>query len=232
VIAGRTLALIPSRGGSKGLPGKNIKALAGRPLIAHAVDAARSSKVVDRVVVSTDSMEIAAIARAAGAEVPFLRPAALAEDATPMLPVIEHAIKALSADGWTPEAILLLQPTSPLRRPEHLVRAIEELRDESVDSVVTVVRVPRHLSPDYVMRIDDGQLVPFLPQGAAVTRRQDAREAFVRDGTVYAFRRATVLEQGSIYGRNCRPLIIPAQDSITIDTQEDWDEAERRLGAR
>lgn len=229
---GRTLALIPARGGSKGLPGKNIKPLAGRPLITHAIDAARSSRVVDRIVVSTDSQEIAAVAQASGAEVPFFRPADLAQDATPMLPVVEHAVEALSREGWVPEIILLLQPTSPLRRPEHLARALRDLCERPADSVVSVVKVPHHLSPDYVMRIDDGRLVPFLPGGAAVTRRQDAREAFARDGTVYAFWRRTLAEQRSIYGHDCRPLIVSTEDSITIDTPEDWAEAERRLASR
>ena len=103
------------------------------------------------------------------------------------------------------------------------------LRETDADSVVTVVELPRHLSPDYVMRIDQGRLKPFLPEGARVTRRQDARPAYSRDGTVYAFRRSTIEQLGGIYGNDCRPLIIDTSDSLSIDSQSDWDEAERRL---
>jgi CMP-N,N'-diacetyllegionaminic acid synthase len=229
VTAGAVLGLVPARGGSKGIPDKNIRPLAGRSLLEYAVRAA--SGVVDRTVLSTDSERIAAEGRRAGLEVPFLRPADLARDDTPMLPVIEHAVDALEQQGWSPEIIVLLQPTSPLRTPDHIRRAVEQLRESGADSVVTVVELPRHLSPDYVMRIEDGRLVPFLPEGVRVTRRQDARPAVVRDGTVYAFWRRTLRNTGSIYGTNCQPLVVPARESITIDTPEDWDEAERRLAA-
>lgn len=230
-MASHVLAIIPARGGSKGVRGKNIKPIAGRPLIAYAVDAARASGVVDRVIVSTDTEEIAGIGRACGAEVPFLRPAELAGDASPMLPVLEHAVGVLEREGWIPEMVLLLQPTSPLRTPSHLVAAVDLLRATNADSVVSVVELPRHLSPDYLMRIEGGLLLPFLTDGAKVTRRQDARLAYVRDGTVYAFWRRTLVEQKSLYGRDCRPLMIDPAESITIDTPADWAEAERRLGA-
>ena len=231
-MAGYVLGLIPARGGSKGIPGKNLKPLAGRPLIAYAVDAARASGVVDRLVLSTDSEEIAAIGRESGAEVPFLRPAEFAGDASPMLSVLQHAVAALEQTGWSPEIILLLQPTSPLRTPAHLAAAVDLLRATNADSVVSVVELPRHLSPDYVMRVEGGRLVPFLAEGATVTRRQDARVAYVRDGTVYAFWRRTLVEHGSIYGRDCRPLVVDTAESVTIDTPADWAEAERRLPLR
>jgi CMP-N-acetylneuraminic acid synthetase len=164
-----------------------------------------------------------------GLEVPFLRPADLAGDETPMLSVIEHAVAELEADGWRPGIVILLQPTSPLRRPEHIRRSVEILRETGADSVVSVVEVPRHLSPDYVMRVEAGRLVPFLPEGERITRRQDARAAYVRDGTVYTFWLRTLRETGSIYGRDCRPMIVPASESLTIDGPDDWAEAERRI---
>ena len=160
------LAIVPARGGSKGVPGKNVRVLAGRPLIDYTARAARESGVIDRIVLSTDSDEIADAGRRSGLEVPFMRPASLAADDTPMLPVVRHAIDALSASGWTPDVIVLLQPTSPLRRPSHVRDAVTMLRETKADSVVTVVELPRHLSPDYVMRIEDGVLRPFLPDGA------------------------------------------------------------------
>lgn len=226
------LGLVPARSGSKGVPGKNVRLLAGHTLLEYTARAARESGVLDRVILSTDSTEIADAGRRAGLEVPFLRPTALAADDSPMLPVIEHALAETATHGWTPDIIVLLQPTSPLRRPHHIRCAVDLLRETNADSVVTVVEVPRHLSPDYVMRIEDGRLKPFLPDGLRITRRQDARPAYSREGTVYAFRRSTVERCGSIYGDDCRPLVIEARESLSIDTQDDWDEAERVLAAR
>jgi CMP-N-acetylneuraminic acid synthetase len=223
------LGLVPARGGSKGVPGKNVRPLAGHTLLEYTVRAARESTVLDRVILTTDSLEIADAGRRAGLEVPFMRPAALAADDTPMVPVIEHALGEIARHGWSPDIVVLLQPTSPLRRPEHIRDAVAMLRETEADSVVTVVELPRHLSPDYVMRIDGGRLKPFLPEGARVTRRQDARPAYSRDGTVYAFRRSTIEQLGGIYGNDCRPLLIDTNDSLSIDSQADWDEAERRL---
>ena len=229
---GPVLGIIPARGGSKGLPGKNLMPLAGQSLVARAGAAARDSGVVDRVILTTDSSAIADEGRRAGIDVPFMRPAALAADDTPMLPVLRHAVETLEAAGWTAEIIVLLQPTSPLRKPAHLRDAVMRLRESGADSVVSVVEVPRHLSPDYVMRVVGDELKPFLPEGERMTRRQDARAAYVRDGTVYAFWRDTLMRHDSIYGSRCLPLIIPAEESVTIDVPGDWAAAERLLQER
>jgi CMP-N,N'-diacetyllegionaminic acid synthase len=214
------------------VPGKNVRDLAGHTLLEYTARAAHASGVIDRIVLSTDSGEIAEAGKRAGLEVPFMRPSELAQDDTPMLPVVQHAVGALAAEGWTPDVIVLLQPTSPLRRPSHVRDVVAKLLETSADSVVTVVELPRHLSPDYVMRIEDGVLRPFLPEGARVTRRQDARAAYSRDGTVYACWRATIEKWGNIYGERCQPLILDPADSLSIDTPADWAEAERRLAAR
>jgi CMP-N,N'-diacetyllegionaminic acid synthase len=227
----QVLGIVPARAGSKGVPGKNVRLLAGRPLLDYTAQAARESGVVDRVVLSTDSNEIAEVGRRCGLDVPFLRPASLAADDTPMLPVIRHAVDTLAAGGWTADVIVLLQPTSPLRRPAHVRDVVNRLRSSKADSVVTVVEVPRHLSPDYVMRIDDGLLRPFLPEGERVSRRQDARPAYSREGTAYAFWRATIERYGNIYGERCEPLVIDATDSLSIDSPDDWAAAERRMAA-
>jgi len=226
------LGIVPARGGSKGVPGKNIRPLAGRTLLDYAARAARESGVIDRVMLSTESNEVADAGRRAGLDVSFLRPAVLAQDDTPMLPVVQHALETLAGESWQPDIVVLLQPTSPLRRPDHVRDAVAMLRATNADSVVTVVEVPRHLSPDYVMRIESGRLVPFLPEGARVARRQDARPAYSRDGTVYACWRKTLERFGSIYGDDCRPLLIDARDSLSIDSPDDWDEAERLLAGR
>ena len=225
----KVLGLVPARGGSKGVPGKNVRLLAGKPLVAYAAAAARASGVIDRIVLSTDAADIADTGRQAGLDVPFMRPAALAADDTPMLPVIRHAVDTLASTGWDAEIVVLLQPTSPLRTSAHIRDAVTLLRESGADSVVTVVELPRHLSPDYVMRIDEGRLRPFLPEGARVTRRQDARAAYSRDGTVYACWRRTLDRFGDIYGDDCRPLVIDAAESLSIDSLADWDEAERRF---
>jgi len=223
------LGLVPARGGSKGVPRKNLRPLAGRPLLAYTAAAASASGVCDRVVLSTDDQEIADVGRNAGLEVPFLRPVELATDETPMLPVVTHALDELGRGGWRPDIVLVLQPTSPLRTPDHLRQAVGRLEETRADSVVTVVELPRHLSPDYVMRIDEGRLKPFLADGARVTRRQDARPAYVRDGTVYACWRQTIERFGNIYGDDCRPLLVDPRESLSIDSVDDWNEAERRL---
>ena len=228
----RVLGLVPARGGSKGVPGKNVRPLAGHTLLEYTARAARESGVLDRIILSTDSSEIADAGRRAGLEVPFVRPVALAADDTPMVPVIEHALTELSRQRWSPEIVVLLQPTSPLRRADHIREAVSLLRETGADSVVNVVEVPRHLSADYVMRLEGGRLKPFLPDGGRVTRRQDARAAYSRDGTVYAFRRSTIERTGGIYGEDCRPLLIDARDSLSIDSPADWDEAERPLARR
>jgi CMP-N-acetylneuraminic acid synthetase len=225
------VAIVPARAGSKGIPGKNVKPLCGKPLLAYTAETIRAAGIFDRALLSTDSAEIAAAGRAMGLEAPFLRPEALARDETPMLPVIEHALSWLERDRASVDIVVLLQPTQPLRMAEDVVRAVRLLEDQPCDSVVSVVALPPHMCPDYVMRIDEaGRLVNFLLEGARVLRRQDARPAYARDGTVYATRAATIREHHSIYGPVCLPLIIDAAHSVTLDSEADWREAERRLG--
>jgi CMP-N-acetylneuraminic acid synthetase len=226
------LAIVPARSGSKGVPGKNTRALAGQSLLERTARVAQASGVIDRIVLTTDSEEIAGLGKQVGLEVPFMRPLSLAQDDTPMLPVVRHAVGEVMRAGWVPELIVLLQPTSPLRTPQHIRDAVTLLRESGADSVVSVIELARHLSPDYVMRIDGGVLKPFLAEGADVFRRQDARPAYSRDGTVYAFRRQTLDRFGTIYGDNCRPLLIEHQDSLSIDSPADWEAAERILTER
>ena len=227
------VAIVPARSGSKGLPGKNIKPLCGKPLLAYTAQVIQESGVFDRALLTTDSEEIAAVGRAWGLEAPFLRPTALAGDDTPMLAVITHALDWLEREAEAPSMVVLLQPTQPLRRAGDVVRAVDMLKDEACDSVASVVPVPLHMCPDYVMRIDSsGHLVNFLPEGQRIARRQDVRPAYVRDGTVYAFRASTLRKYQNIYGRVCRPLIVAEEFSVNIDGPHDWELAESRLGCR
>lgn len=227
----KILGIIPARGGSKGIPGKNIRLLNGKPLIYYTVEAARASELIDRLILTTDSPEIAEIGKSLGVDVPFLRPPELAQDDTPMLPVLEHAIQHVESGGWQPEIIVLLQPTAPLRRGEHIRLAVNMLMESKCDSVISVVEVPRHYVPDFVLKIEEGKLKPFLDAPLA-TRRQDARPAFSRDGTIYVFWRDMFFEKHTIYGDDCRPILIPDHESCNLDTMMDWQEAERMLQER
>lgn len=225
----KILGIIPARGGSKGIPGKNIRLLGGKPLIYYAARAARESGLVDRLILTTDSAEIAEVGKGLGIETPFIRPAQLAQDDTPMFPVIDHALQFIEREGWKPDIILLLQPTAPLRKPEHLQAAVRILSETNCDSVVSVVEVPQHYAPDFVLKLEEGKLQPFLEGGERVTRRQDARAAYSRDGTIYAFRSDVFIHKRSIYGDDCRPLIIRRDQSCNLDTMEDWEEVEQKI---
>jgi CMP-N,N'-diacetyllegionaminic acid synthase len=220
------IGLVPARAGSKGIPGKNLRSLAGVPLIERCIQVASASGVLDRIIVSTDSQEIADVASAAGAEVPFLRPAELASDDAPMLGVVQHALEALGTQDI--EAIVLLQPTAALRQPGDIAEALRLLRSNDVDSVVTVVEVPEAFNPHWTLALDDGRLTDVVPGGRQITRRQDLPKAYIRDGTVYATK-ASVIRSGSLYGERCMGLVIPADRSINLDSEEDWDRAEHLL---
>jgi CMP-N,N'-diacetyllegionaminic acid synthase len=225
----RVLGLVPARGGSKGLPRKNERALAGQTLLERTRDAAVASGVIDRLVLSTDSESIAALGESLGLDVPFRRPAELATDEAPMIGVVEHALRTLAKNGYLPDAVALLQPTSPLRRPDHIATAVQLLTPDAT-SVVSVTRIPPHLSPHWAWRIDSDRLIPFLPDGGArIVRRQEVPAAYFRNGTIYLTRTEVVLDDKDLYGERCVPLVIPEEDALTIDTEADWHLAERRL---
>ena len=214
------LGIVPARGGSKGVPEKNLAIVAGRPLLAYTSDAVRVSRRLTRVVVSTDDAQIAQAVRDLGLDVPFLRPADLAGDATPMLPVLRHAVDAMRALGFVADTIVLLQPTSPLRRAEHIDAAVDLLESSGADTVVSVVEVPHQFNPVSVMRLNGDRLVPFL-DGPLVLQRQDKPRVFARNGPAVLAVRAAVLERGSLYGNDVRPLLMEAADSVDLDTPAD-----------
>jgi len=227
----RVLGVIPARGGSKGIARKNLAPLAGRPLLAYTADAVRASRRLTRTVVSTDDPEIAAAAQALALDVPFLRPPALAADDTPMLPVVQHALEAMQSSGDAFDAVVLLQPTSPLRRGDHIDAALELLASSGADSVVTVVEVPHQFSPVSVLRIDDGRLRPFQ-DGPKPTRRQDKPRLYARNGPAVLAVRAAVVAAGSLYGDDSRPLVMPMRDSHDIDSADDLELIELLLSRR
>jgi CMP-N,N'-diacetyllegionaminic acid synthase len=222
------LGIIPARGGSKGIPGKNIKMLGGKPLLQYAALAAQSSGIFSHLILTTDSDEIAETGRKCGIEVPFMRPPELARDDTPMLPVLQHAVRWGRDRGWAPDAIAILQPTAPFRQASDLRAAFELLKSKpEIDSVVSVTAVPEHYSPYFLMKIEGERLLPFMPDGLKVTRRQDAPKAYSRTGDFYFTRVETLMQQNSIYGANCLPYVVSHPNRVNLDTLEDWQEAER-----
>lgn len=224
----QALGVIPARGGSKGVPGKNLRLLAGRPLLAYTAAAALGSRRLVRTVLSTDDPAIAAAGRALGLDVPFLRPASLAADDTPMLPVLVHALGEAGRGGFAADAVVLLQPTSPLRTAAHVDAALELLESSGADSVVSVVEVPHQFSPASVMTLTDGRLKPFA-DGPTITRRQDKPRVYARNGPAVLATRTAVLTGGSLYGDDCRPLVMEARASIDIDDADDLAYAEYLL---
>jgi len=223
------LGLIPARSGSKGIPRKNIVQLGGRPLIAYTCEAARGSRRITRIILSTDDKEIAAIGLAWGAEAPFLRPVELAQDEIPMLDVVQHTLTWLKAvQDYEPDLIVLLQPTSPFRKAEHIDAAVNLLLESDADSVVSVVEVPHQFNPISVMKIENGRLIPFLPaEGVRVQRRQDKPRVYARNGPAILVTRLSVVERtGSLYGESIIPYVMEGFESIDIDEPTDIQLAE------
>jgi CMP-N-acetylneuraminic acid synthetase len=233
----RVLAVVPARGGSKGIPRKNLQLLGGKPLVALAVEAGRAATLVSRVLCSTDDPEIADAARAAGGEVPFLRPPDLARDTSEDWPVFMHALDFLAReDNWVPDVVVNLRPTSPLRRPSHVDDAIRLLQDTGADSVKAVCLARQHPHKMW-LRQPDGQIEPFLKTPFRLTRGPDVPRAQLEDvywqnGVVDVTRREVILEQKMIIGRRVAGLVTETADSIDIDTPLDLALAELILQQR
>ncbi|NTV10845.1 MAG: acylneuraminate cytidylyltransferase family protein [Zoogloea sp.] len=214
-----TIATICARGGSTGLPGKNIRLLHGRPLIVHSIEAALTCGRIERVFVSTDDPAIAEVARAVGAEVPFLRPAELATGTAPKLPVIRHLVEEIERRGVRPTRIVDLDPTSPLRRVAD-IDACLDLLDEDTDVVITGYPAEKNPYFNMVEAKPDGNigLVCSLPGG--VTARQQAPAVYAMNASVYVWHRRT-LEKG-VWGGRVRLHVMPRERSIDIDTPLDF----------
>lgn len=225
------VGLIPARGGSKGIPGKNLAQCAGKPLLWHTVKAATASRL-PRVIVSTDNPEIAEASLAFGAEVPFDRPGALALDTTPMIAVLQHALDWLEKNGGVPEAIALLQPTSPLRTASHINEALKLFESGHNDTVVSVIRVQHRYSPGSLMELRDGLLKEVTGTASTATRRQDKPALFARNGPAILITRTEVIRAGKLYGKNSAGYEMSELDSIDVDTVDDLKHAELLLRAR
>jgi CMP-N-acetylneuraminic acid synthetase len=220
-VAHDVIGLIPARGGSKAIPGKNLVALAGKPLLAYTAEAARAARRLDRVLLSTDDDKIAAAGRALGLEVPFLRPAELASYDTPMLPVIAHALDWCVREGKPARAVVLLQPTSPLRRARHIDEAVTLLLEKNAATVVSVMAVPHRFTPGSLMVAGaDGALTP-LQDGRMVLQRQDKPRLFARNGPAILAIRTDVVRDGALYAEPTLGYEMDAESSLDIDEPED-----------
>ncbi len=232
------LGVVTARAGSKGIPGKNTRLLAGKPLIAYTIDAARESRAFDRLILSTDDERAAAIARDCGCEVPFTRPAVLAADDTPHLPVMQHAVSALrERDGYIADWVMILLPTSPLRQPFHIVESIALAARTGADSVVSVDEMPAHFHPMRAVAIDNDGWARLVVGDAPVkrrpARRQDMPPAWVFNGAIYLFRADLLFDpvEPSLYGDRVAAYRMAPPYGLNIDEPEDWDIAERALSA-
>ena len=217
------LAIVPARKGSKGIKDKNIRFFRNKPLLAHAIECGKATDIINRIILSTDSEDYLAIGRKFGAEALQLRPAELALDDTPMKDVIAFELESLKKkESYRPDVVVLLQPTQPLRQSKHIKAAFSILAEKESDSVVSVVKVPQHFSPDFVLQINQGKLEFYEKNNPILTRRQDVREVYYRDGTVYMFRYSSFIKTHSIYGKTCFPLILDSKESLNLDEQLDW----------
>ncbi|MBC8331869.1 MAG: acylneuraminate cytidylyltransferase family protein [Anaerolineae bacterium] len=215
------LALIPARGGSKGVPNKNIARVGGKPLVAWTILAAKQVRSVDRIVVTTDSPEIARVARDYQAEVPFIRPPELALDDTPGMPPILHAIQWLETNqSYCPDYIMCLQPTSPLRSSQDIDAVIRIALDKDADSIVSVSSVQQH--PQWMKYVDaEGRMADYFPAADLIMRRQDLPPVYALNGAIYLTRRNILLEKETWYAPETYAYIMPPERSIDIDTS--WD---------
>jgi CMP-N,N'-diacetyllegionaminic acid synthase len=217
------IGIIPARGGSKGLPGKNIRNLAGRPLIAWTIERALSSEYFDRVIVNTDDRDIACVAERCGAEVPFLRPEELAHDRTPMMDVVRHTIDYFREINTKFDYTALLEPTSPLRKPDDIDRAIKQLidREKEADSLVSVGEV--HLEhPSIMKKVSEGKLTPYEVDTGIVTRRQELEEVYFPYGVIYLTKTDKLLEHGTFYLNNTIPYFIERWQNYEVDDIYDF----------
>ncbi|MBC9784429.1 acylneuraminate cytidylyltransferase family protein [Heliobacterium chlorum] len=220
MIDGKTiLAIIPARGGSKGVPRKNIRILGDKPLIAWTIEEAKKSKYIDRLILSSEDSEIIATAQAWGCEIPFVRPLELAKDDTPGISPVLHAVEMLPNYDY----ILLLQPTSPLRSVQDIDGCIEwfESRKDKFSACVSVTEVEK--SPYWMYSVElEGSMSPILDMGEMIFRRQELAKSYSLNGAIYIAERDWLLEQKSFLGKQTGAFIMPRERSFDIDSELDF----------
>ena len=226
----RILAIIPARGGSKGVPGKNIKLLNGKPLLAYTSEIALQSKQLAEVIVSTEDAQIIEVAKRLGLQVPFIRSMALAQDDTPTIDVIVHALEWYEEQAVFFDAVCLLQVTSPFRTVEFLDQAIQKFIQSGCDSLVSVQKVPHEYNPHWTFEENaEGNLQLATGENEIISRRQELPVAYHRDGSIYITKTEVLLNQNSLYGKSIAYIESESQFYVNIDTLEDWEKAEMMI---
>lgn len=222
------LAIIPARGGSKGIPRKNIHLLAGKPLLAYTAEAAAQSQTLSRCILSTEDSEIASVGKELGIEVPFLRPDDLAQDDTAGIDVIQHAVRELvEKENYHPDAVMILQPTSPLRTWQHIDEAVELYFNSGADSLVSIIETPHQYNPYSVMQLENGYLKAFLDYPERDNLRQKKPVFYARNGAaIYIIDRKVLMEQNTLFGEKLIPYAMDKRSSIDIDDTVDLEIAE------
>ncbi len=230
----RVIGVIPARGGSKGIPRKNIYPILGKPLIAYTIEAAKASKLVTDLAVSTEDDEIARVCKSLGVDVPFKRPAELATDTAPSLTVVQHAVEEMEARlGCLYDVIVMLQPTTPLRTAADIDNGIQLLLDTGAESVVSVVDVGANHPLRMKRIVKDNVLVNYIDQGYEDMRpRQQLPPVYIRSGDIYVSRRNVIMVQNKMIGQDCRAYIVSPERSVNIDTPFDLILAEYLLEKR
>lgn len=225
----KILTIIPARGGSKGVPRKNIKLLHGKPLVAYSIETGLRCPFLTKVIVSTEDEEIASISKAAGADVPFLRPIALASDESPTIDLIIHALEFFKEKNITYDAVCLLQPTVPFRNQNDLNTAIEKFINRDADCLFSARKVPHIYNPHWVFEQDkeSGFLKTTISDELRISRRQDLPETYHRDGSIYLTKTEIILNQRSLYGQKIIHHEMSQSPNINIDTLSDWEAAEQ-----
>lgn len=223
------LGLIPARGGSKGIPGKNIKLLGGKPLLQYTFESGRKSKYLSALVLSSEDSAIIAVAKKLDLDVPFVRPARLAKDTTSSLQVILHTLKFAEEQGEDFDAVCLLQPTTPFRQEGLIDAAIEKFVEGDYDSLVTVRQVPDEYNPHWVFEEEQGLLKIATGEDRIITRRQDLPKAYHRDGAVYLTKTEVLKEQKSLYGKKIGFLDTTGNPYVNLDLPADWEKGEEIL---
>lgn len=219
----KILAIIPARGGSKSIPRKNLVPLLGKPLIQYTIDAAKNSKLITRIIVSSDNSKIIRYCKKQNIEVPFRRPKNLAGDRTPMLAVVKHTVGyLLQKENYKPEYIVLLQPTSCLRTTRHIDEALSLLIHSNADSVVSVTEIPHNFNPYSVMKLKGRYLKPYQKYDEEKNLRQLKPRFYARNGAaIYAFTYKCLIKKKSMYGNKILPYFMDRKESIDIDDKFD-----------
>lgn len=228
----RILGIIPARGGSKGIPGKNIKKLGGKPLLGYTIDSVVDSKLLTKCILSSDSEEIIRTGKQLGVEASFIRPSEFSKDETPSIDVVKHALTFFNASNEYFDAVCLLQPTTPFRSKGLIDDAIRKFESGSYDSLVSVREVPHEFNPHWTFEENNGRLQIATGEKKIISRRQELPKAFHRDGAVYLTKTEVILEQNSLYGDTIGYVENSGSDYVNLDTEADWEKAEKILKAK